>query len=123
VGVIEFIGAIASTTPSYDLCAVVSRVTAGKAFNLTQGYCKVEPVQVDTSHLVSLRLHPTCFNLFPGERLRLSLSAACFPAYPINPGTGTSLKEIRLIDAQIITLSVTTGGEQGARLKLPVMMD
>ena len=31
-----------------------------------------------------------------GERLRLSVPASCFPAYPINPGTGMKLASARL---------------------------
>lgn len=30
----------------------------------------------------------TCVTLMPGDRLRLSVAAA-FPAYPVNPATGT----------------------------------
>jgi len=128
VGVVEFACAIAASTPSYDLCAVLSRVKDGKAFNITQGYRKVANCEPDVPSDVSLPLHPTCFSLAPGECLRLSLSAACFPAYPVNAGTGTPLSESRAIDAKIITLTIHTGtihtdGVVKTLLKLPVATD
>lgn len=128
MGVVELVCAIAATTPSYDLCAVLSRVCEGdrdkskQVYNLTQGYCRIDPVgPVGASQTITLKLHPTCFNLMPGESLRLSLSAACFPAYPVNPGTGAQPHEARMIDAQIITLKILLGGEKGARINLPIV--
>ncbi|MEO0805090.1 MAG: CocE/NonD family hydrolase [Cyanobacteria bacterium J06643_4] len=121
-GVVEVVCAIASSTPSYDLCAVLSRVTEGRVFNLTQGYCRLTAA-VDASLEVTLPLHPTCFSLAVGECLRLSLSAACFPAFSINPGTGVLPKNARLIEAQITTLTVALGGKQGSSIRLPLMPD
>ncbi|PZO60263.1 MAG: S15 family X-Pro dipeptidyl-peptidase [Phormidesmis priestleyi] len=119
VGVVEMVGAIASSTPSYDLCAVLSKVTGGKVFNLTQGYCRVE--MADAEPIITLPLQPTCFSLAPGESLRLSLSAACFPAYPVNPGSGVALHEAKLIEAQIIRIAIAIGGTSGAKLRLPIV--
>ena len=128
MGVVELICTIAATTPSYDLCAVLSRVCVGdrdeseQVYNLTQGYCRIDPAgPVGASQTIVLKLHPTCFNLMPDESLRLSLSAACFPAYPVNPGTGAQLNEARTIDAQIITLKILLGGKEGARINLPIV--
>lgn len=119
-GVIEVICVIASAAPSYDLCAVVSRVKDGQVHNLTQGYRRVDqPGLVDHPTSVTLRLHPTCFRLSPPEALRLSLSAACFPAYPVNPGTGAQPEQAKLIEAQIVSLAIALGGPAGSRLRLP----
>ena len=108
--------AIASSHPSYDLCAIFSKVTiAGKVYNLTQGYKRCESSKNSTT----VPLHPTCFCLSAGEKFRISLSAACFPAYALNPGTGQPLYESRTIDAEIITLTVTTG--QDSYITLPVV--
>ncbi len=84
-------------TPSHDLCAVLSKVHAnGSAYNLTQGY-----ISVDSNQHGPLRvsLQATCVRIAKGNTLRLSLSAASFPAYPINPSTGSPLGSTRLIDA------------------------
>ena len=136
VGVPKVWGAIAASTASYDLCAVLSRVVSGRVYNLTQGYGRFQspnqvPNQPLEEHSMSLSLHPTCFSIFPGESLRLSLSAACYPAFLVNPGTGVPAKESRSIDAQIITLTIALGGDTskqepnypGIRLTLPVVPD
>ena len=127
-GVIEMVGAIAASTPSCDLGAVLSRVmhtaTGTKIYNLTQGYRRIDGLAASDDFTktsrITLALHPTCFSLQAGESLRLSLSAACFPAYPVNPGTGAQPDSARLIDAQIITMAIAIGGPTGAELFLPL---
>ncbi|EKV01470.1 putative hydrolase, CocE/NonD family [Leptolyngbya sp. PCC 7375] len=90
---------------SYDLCAVLSVVYPDyRIFNLTQGYMRINGEQ---AQVVSLPLQPTCFRLMAGQALRLSLSAACFPAYTVNPGTRTyPLDTAPTMEQQIITLTV-----------------
>ncbi|WP_445300189.1 MULTISPECIES: hypothetical protein [unclassified Microcoleus] len=53
--------------------------------------------------------------------MRLSLSAACFPAYDVNPGTGAPDGEARAIDANIITLTVSGGGNCPSQILLPIV--
>ena len=120
-GVVEVVCAIASSTISYDICAVLSRMHHGKVYNLTQGYCRIDSAAPGETTTIQLPLHPTCFSLNPTERLRLSLSAAYFPAYPVNPGTGKPLHQSKHIDAQIITLTIQTGPDSGTLLKLPIL--
>lgn len=120
-GLVEVVGEITSSAPSYDVCAVLSRVRQGKVYNLTQGYRRVEPARPDNPTEITLPLHPTCFNVAPGDALRLSLSLACFPSHPINPGTGVQPASARAIDAQIISAAITTGGPSGAKLLLPMI--
>ncbi|MGB6015345.1 MAG: CocE/NonD family hydrolase, partial [Nodosilinea sp.] len=77
--------------PSFDLSVVLSELHSdGRVVNLTQGHCRVD--RPDPSQLnpqaVTLSLHPTVCTLHPGHRLRLSVAAACFPAYAVNSGTG-----------------------------------
>lgn len=106
-------------TPSFDLCAVVSEVTPdGKVFNFSQGYIRVN----GTSQLkaIEIPLQATCMCIFPGHSLRLSLSGACFPAYPVNSGTGKLPHETRLIDLQIITIAVKTGQDYPSLIKLSI---
>ena len=143
VGVPEVEIAIAASTVSYDLCAVLSRVVDGNVYNLTQGYGRfqypedqtLEGQRLEDQRLegrpILLPLQPTCFSLFPGESLRLSLSAACYPAFSVNSGTKAHEQERNAIDAQIITLTVGLGSDvakrwpscRGARLKLPGVLD
>jgi hypothetical protein len=108
-----------SDTPSHDLCAVLSEVRAdGTVYNFTQGY-----VSVDSNQQTPLRvpLQATCIKIAKGHALRLSISAASFPAYPMNPGTGSPLGSTRLMDAQIVTLTVNCGGACPSRVLLPVV--
>ena len=112
--------------PSFDLCAVLSEVkNNGSVYNFTQGYVRVEHFQIESGNEVKTAplkffLQPTCVRIAKGDRLRLSISAACFPAYPVNPGTGSQPNETRLIEAKIITLSVKSGGKFTSKILLPV---
>ena len=101
--------------PSFDLCAILSEVDSeGKVFNFTQGYIKIDSL----NNPVIIPLQPTCIKIAANNRLRLSLSGACFPAYPINSSTGKSLLKTNLIDNQIITISILSGAELPSLIKL-----
>ncbi|NJK76408.1 MAG: CocE/NonD family hydrolase [Microcoleus sp. SU_5_6] len=102
--------------PSFDLCAILSEVKDGSSvWNFTQGYVRVN----SSENPVRIMLQPTCMKLAKGNALRLSLSAACFPAYDMNPGTGAPPGEARLIDAKIVTLTVSCGGNCPSQILLP----
>jgi putative CocE/NonD family hydrolase len=115
---------------SYDLCGVLSVVYPdGGVYNLTQGYCRVDTPQMversqpqspqpEEAHPVCLPLQPTCFCLRAGQALRLSVSAACFPAYAINPGTGAAAQTTSWMEAQIITLRLKVQGESWVNLPI-----
>ncbi|MGF1537639.1 MAG: CocE/NonD family hydrolase [Elainellaceae cyanobacterium] len=103
--------------PGFDLCAVLSDVhPGGQVYPLAQGYRRVQG-HVD-GEAVTISLQPTSACIAAGHGLRLSISGACFPAYPVNPGTGESLTEGRLMEAQVITLSLLSGRSY---LELPVV--
>lgn len=104
-------------TPSFDLCAVLSVVHPdGKVFNFTQGYIRVDSPQLP----ITIPLQATCIYIAPERSLRLSISAACFPAYPVNPGTGKLPHETRLIDMQVITLAVQSGADYPSLVRLAI---
>jgi putative CocE/NonD family hydrolase len=106
--------------PSFDLCAVLSEVqSTGEVLSITQGYRRVDfPSE---SGCYTLSLHPTCYRLLRGSSLRLSLSAACFPAYSVNPGTGQPSGQGDLLQAQVITLRLYRDGDRPSRLQLPTV--
>jgi uncharacterized protein len=105
--------------PSHDLCAILSEVRPdGRVYNLTQGYLRVDSVQDEP---LQVQLQATCLRIPKGHALRLSLSAACFPAYPMNPGTGSPLGSDLLMDAQIITLTVFSGSDRPSQIRLPLV--
>ncbi|MEL6930664.1 MAG: CocE/NonD family hydrolase, partial [Cyanobacteria bacterium J06600_6] len=77
-----------SANPSFDLCVILSTVSPdNKVYNFTQGYARVQAINTDLN-LIQVPLQPTCMCIKAGASLRLSLSAACYPAYPVNSGDG-----------------------------------
>jgi putative CocE/NonD family hydrolase len=75
--------AVEADAPNFDLHLVLSRVAPdGRVAALTSGYHRL------TEMRETLSLRPICATLEPGERLRLSVAGACWPAFAVNPGTG-----------------------------------
>jgi uncharacterized protein len=106
--------------PSFDLCAVLSEVKPnGSVYNLTQGYVRIKD-NPGAIAPVQILLQSICVSIPKGNALRLSLSAACFPAYSVNAGTGTHSGESRLIDAQVITISLHCGEATPSQIWLPI---
>jgi putative CocE/NonD family hydrolase len=106
---------------SFDLSCVISRVSVqGQVFQLTSGYCHVPAASTgDTlAPALALTLPATCATLKPGERLRLSIAGASFPAYPVNPGTGESPVLTPSVKALITTIGIAHGGSSGSVLEL-----
>ncbi|MBR8829396.1 MAG: CocE/NonD family hydrolase [Gomphosphaeria aponina SAG 52.96 = DSM 107014] len=102
-------------SPSFDLCAILSEMYPdGRVYNFSQGYVRVNSDKLP----VKLSLQPTCMRLSQGNRLCLSLSAACFPAYAVNPGTGQFPEENDLIERKIITLTLHSGGDHPSQIRV-----
>jgi putative CocE/NonD family hydrolase len=99
---------VRADAPHFDLCCTLSRVTAGgQPFQVAEGYWSGTAPEPNRSVRVPLRA--TCVTLMEGERLRLSIAAASFPARPVNPGTGERPQDQTIDKARIITLGVITG--------------
>ncbi|MGG6293824.1 CocE/NonD family hydrolase [Leptolyngbya sp. AN02str] len=106
--------------PSFDLCAVLSEVMAdGRVIYISQGYLRVDLADVGAIAPHQITLQPTCITLLAGSALRLSISGACFPAYAMNPGTGTEPYDSRLIEARVITITIAAAELGRSRLMLP----
>ena len=104
--------------PTFDLCAILSEVKdSGSIYNFTQGYVRVDSEEIP----VRIVLQATCMQIAKGDAFRLSLSAACFPAYDVNPGTGAPPGVARAIDAKMITLTVSCGGNSPSQILLPIV--
>lgn len=100
---------------SFDLSVVLSQVTPDcKVYNISQGYSRIDYTELP----IQIPLQPTCIKIPAENRLRLSISAACFPAYPVNSGTGSLPKNSKLIDLKIITVKVLTGKNYLSSLSL-----
>lgn len=109
--------AVVSDGPAFDLACVLSRVdTEGHVTQIAEGYRSL--LDHKAGERVALSLRKTCATLHPGERLRLSISAAAFPAYPVNPGTGRRPVDAPRSEARLITIGIVTGGTDGSSLRL-----
>ncbi len=109
--------------PSFDLSVVLSEVHSdGRVINLTQGQCRVDHSEALNSDPqgVTLPLQPTACTLLPGHRLRLSVAAACFPAYAVNSGTGARPGDCPQIDYRVITVTLAHGAVYPSCIKLPL---
>ena len=104
-----------SDAASFDLSVVVSRVAAdGRVFPLTEAYRRLASHRADQP--VRLACPGTCVTLKPGEALRLSVAAASYPAYGVNPGSGARAETTPISQAQIITLTLHYGPERPSAL-------
>jgi uncharacterized protein len=108
--------------PSFDLCAILSEVKPnGRVYNITQGYRRISSTSPPfPSHPHTLTLQPTCIRIPQGSAIRLSISAACFPAYAVNPGTGATINEGRLINAKVITITIYSDARFSSQVYLPM---
>ncbi len=105
-----------SDAPSFDLHAILSELPAsGGAYELASGYRRV-----GQGGAVDIDLRAICARVPAGSRLRLSVAAGAFPAFPVNSGTGRPPAEERLIDQRIITVMLHHGAGSGTVLRLPI---
>lgn len=117
-GIPEVVLDVQADAPSFDLSCVLSRVSPdGQAIHLTDGYRHFPVVPAANSGVIPLR--PFCATLASGDRLRLSVAAASFPAFPVNPGDGTSPLDATAGAARPITITVRYGRDGSSCLVLP----
>ncbi len=108
----------ASDAASFDLHAILSELPeAGRVYELASGYCRVSGAPAAP---VEVGMRAVCARIRAGSRLRLSVAAGAYPAFPVNTGTGRPPAEERLIDQRIITVMLYHGAASGTALHLPV---
>jgi putative CocE/NonD family hydrolase len=104
--------------PSFDLAVTVSQITkSDQVLPFSHGYYH----SPQGSARLTIPLQATCITLAKGDRLRVSISGASFPAYPVNPGTGQRPTHAHLADQQVITFMVMNSPDCTANLKLPIL--
>lgn len=109
---------ISCDRPSFDLSLVLSRIRPdGAVLPFAEAYhhCRRAPVEP-----LCIDLSPAVIRLHKGERLRLSIAAACFPQHPINPGTGQDPVQAARTDALVSTLRLRLHISGIAPLMLPI---
>lgn len=103
--------------PSFDLCCILSLVTSDeRVLQISSGYAHYRAA---TARRYKLKLATTCATLRRGERLRLSVAGADYPAYPVNPGTGEDPSTPKT-HAVVTTIAVWHGPSRPSLLRLPV---
>ena len=104
--------------PSFDLSCILSLVTSDdRVFQISSGYAHY---RIATPGRYRLKLAATCTSLRRGERLRLSIAGADFPAYSVNPGTGEDPVSTPKTHAVVTTIAVWHGPSRPSLLRLPV---
>ena len=102
-----------SDVKSFDLHCVLSRVLQnGQVIPLTEGYRTID----DGAAEIGVSMKATCCTIGPGEALRLSIAGACFPAFPVNPGTGENATTTPNVKALITTTGILYGSNKPSRL-------
>jgi putative CocE/NonD family hydrolase len=110
--------ALSCDRPSFDLCCILSVVTSDeRVLQISSGYAHY---RVAAAGRCKLKLATTCTTLGRGERLRLSIAGADYPAYPVNPGTGEDPVSTPKTHAVVTTISVHHGPSRPSLLRLPV---
>lgn len=93
---------------SHDLnCTLSALLPDGSAMALTGGHLRVDDPGVKGTRRVHMRA--VCATLRAGSRLRLSIQAAAWPAFAVNPGTGDKPESALRAKAQITTLRIAHG--------------
>jgi len=77
--------------PGFDLCVALSRLPAagGQVLQRSTGVLRVLGPQAQVRRRRRVELQPLALTLAAGERLRLSIAAAAWPAIAVNPGDGS----------------------------------
>lgn len=106
--------------PSFDVHVVLSMVTPERqVIAIASGHLHQREAKDGAPTIVTLRA--TAITLPKRYRLRLSLQASAFPAFPVNPGTGMPPQQAGLADAQVTTLTIATGKDGLSLLRLPLL--
>lgn len=106
--------------PSHDLnCTLSALRPDGSAMALTGGHLRIDDATVSGPRRVPMRA--ICATLPAGSRLRLSIQAAAWPAFVVNPGTGKRPEEASRAEAQVTTLQLGHGRKRPSCIVLPLV--
>ena len=112
---------VSADQPAFDLCAALSRLPADRdeVQQLSTGVLRVRRISDPTSTEITLELQPLFASLQRGDRLRLSLAGAAWPAIGINPGDGKKCYGPVNSDCRVITLYLKL---EGASLQMAPLL-
>jgi predicted acyl esterase len=97
---------VSADQPAFDLCAALSRLPADgeEVQQLSTGVLRVRRAIDSEFGNITLELQPLLVSFQPGDRLRLSLAGASWPAIGVNPGDGEQCFGPANSDCRVITL-------------------
>ena len=98
---------VKSDQPSFDICLALSQVNQQEKIvnQFSTGFLRVKNSKSNVDLDCKITMHPTNIMLLKGTKLRLSVSAAAYPAIGVNSGLGDDNLGAPTINHKIITLS------------------
>ncbi len=97
---------VKSDQPNFDICLALSLVEDDEKVNqFSTGFLRVKNSNINKECIYQIAMQPTNICLIKGSKLRLSISAAAFPAIGVNPGFGEGNIGATSANHRIITLS------------------
>jgi putative CocE/NonD family hydrolase len=112
--------AVTADRPAHDLHCSLSLVDGdGAARTLTTGHLRVPDAVLPGSRHVPMRA--IACTAPAGTALRLSVQAAAWPAFAVNPGTGARPEAAQSAAAEVTTLAIAHGPRTPSTLSLPVV--
>ena len=103
---------VSADQPAFDLCGALSRLPANRdeVQQLSTGVLRVRRSLDSEYGQITLELQPLFVSFQPGDRLRLSLAGASWPAIGVNPGDGEQRFGPPNSDCRVITLCLQLDG-------------
>ena len=79
---------VKSDQPNFDICVALSQVEDDEKVNqFSTGFLRVKNSKISEECIYQITMQPTNICLIKGSKLRLSISAAAYPAIGVNPGS------------------------------------
>jgi predicted acyl esterase len=98
---------VKSDKKSFDICLALSLVNEQDktVYQFSTGFLRVKNSQINEKCDCKIAMHPTNITIIKGTKLRLSISAAAYPAIGVNSGFGDDMLGAPTINHKIINLS------------------
>ena len=98
---------VKSDQPNFDICLALSQVEEGdeQVYQFSTGFLRVQNSKISEECIYQITMQPTNICLIKDSKLRLSISAAAYPAIGVNPGFGDENIGATSAIHRIITLS------------------
>ena len=96
-----------SDQPNFDICLALSLVEEEneKVNQFSTGFLRVKNSKISEECIYQITMQPTNICLIKNSKLRLSISAAAYPAIGVNPGFGEENVGSPSANHRVITLS------------------